>query len=80
MKVEVEIGIAKDEPLHFPALYKNKDSGYVVMFYSAEAGTVVFAPNGAHGVGNYDDCWVPCYQGACWTRLPAGSKVTLTQE
>lgn len=80
MKVEVEIGIVKGEPPHFPALYENIDRGYVVMFCSAHAGTVVFDPNRVHGVGNYDDSWVPCYQRSHWTRLPAGSKVTLTQE
>jgi len=60
----------------YPCLYKDVDSGLVVLFTDLHNGTVVVA-NGEYALGHYDDDWSPCSDRDEWTILPPGTVVTL---
>lgn len=62
----------------FPALYKDTNSELVVLFVSATAGVVVRGTNG-YDDGYWDDDWGEADNESEWTRLPAGTVITLEQ-
>jgi len=69
-----------NDDVTFPQMYKNNNSRYIVLFTNKTTGTVIATKGASISLGFYSCNWSPCCGTSVWTRLPAGSSVTLVQE
>lgn len=79
MKSKVEI--SNNQPKHGPCLYKNKQTGVIVLFRYRNLGFVVYSPIVDFDIGDKisTDLLFDRNNVDLWERLPEGSTVTLTQ-
>lgn len=80
MAIKTELKLPDTHQAHtFPALYKSKASGSIVLFTTLESGTVIIAGSVSfQSTGYHSDGFEPANNTDNWTRLPVGSKVSLT--
>lgn len=81
MKIEMEYGVQITAPL-FPAFYVAKGTRiFTVLFFSEATGVVVKREEDVlWNIGELRGDWKRCTDSFHWERLPAGTKIVLTQE
>lgn len=81
MKFELSQISAKPAPQQFPVLYESIKNGFQVLFMTETTGVVISNHNpGIYETGKLYDKFIPCTDDSRWSRLPAGTQLTLTQE
>ena len=81
MKSIIDLTEDKDD-VTFPQMYRMNDNGAVILFSNKKSGTVIYESDCEQQfvVGYYSTNWIACCDTSAWTRLPAGSSITLIQE
>jgi hypothetical protein len=89
--MKTKITVPKEPCPVFPALYRNINAGFIVLFTDTCSGTVI-VPGGrfeirfeighceSESMEDDDSGWCACTNSAMWDRLPSGTEIVLTQE
>ena len=82
MKSEVKIKKVKEQVMNvdiFPALFKNTNFDYIVLFTDMTSGIVVHSNSEYHDVGEYSDCWISA-DSSSWEYLGSNVVVKLSNK
>lgn len=82
MKIELKEAALAKRDITYPVLARSDVSGGVctVLFTSERGGLVVESTSPFYLLGHYREGWLNVTEPHCWQVLPAGTKVTFTQE
>ena len=83
MTVTSKVELSATTDITYPALFKSKDTGDVVLFTGLHTGTLLALGENSSGRctrGYQSANWTECTDDQIWERLPIGTTVTLTQE
>ena len=79
MKTTLELAEEKEEVIKFPVLMKWRSSKEVVLFFDEISGIRIRDDYGKEHLW-FSNTLARCTDQKLWQRLPAGSKVTFTQD